>query len=48
MKSGSVPLFSGESTMNLKTKLVAILVLALLAMLTLSAVVAAAGMGWSG
>ena len=34
--------------MNLKTKLMAILVLALLAMLTFSAVVAAAGMGWSG
>jgi hypothetical protein len=36
-------------TMNLKTKLTAILVLALLAMLTFSVVVyAAAEMGWSG
>jgi hypothetical protein len=35
--------------MNLKSKLITILVLALLAMLTFSAVVyAAAGMGWSG
>jgi hypothetical protein len=35
--------------MNLKTKLMAILLLALLAILTFSAVVyAAAGMGWSG
>jgi hypothetical protein len=35
--------------MNLKGKLMVILVLALLAMLTFSAVVyAAAGMGWSG
>jgi hypothetical protein len=35
--------------MNLKGKLMTILVLALLAMLTFSAVVyAAAGMGWSG
>jgi hypothetical protein len=35
--------------MNLKTKLITALVLALLAMLTFSAVVyAAAGMGWSG
>ena len=34
--------------LNLRTKLMAILILALVTMLTFSGVVAAAGMGWSG